>query len=541
MEGSAVSRRKVTRMLKGTKGQIAFGLIFFFLAGLAFSGFALDAGMILYRRSQLQNIAECSALTGADMMIRARNSGKNEQTAWGEAEQIVRELVAVQCANRGLNLQALDVNPDWPDNQDPSTRVLVDAKIKNDLLLSKFATIFVPDVREHFFWTDVSSTAGTSRRPVILSLLIDTTGSMTDPISAAITKTKIEAAREAAVAVIDALDIPQDQIAIIGYAERAYLVQEMTTVKGKENALKSKINALGASGSTNMADAIVMGRKQVEGATMQAGTDYRRIVLLFTDGIPNTGIARFPYPKYGTNAFGNNESFFLDFTKTGSPPKEVFFRNGSLSSTSYSDNPPGFFQGWDPILRQTTGVYAPFQEGPGNVGNTGVPVWCLEKWVYLDSKGEEVIGLTSWNNPSLTPPASIGESDLDYAAGHIYMDMAIREADIVKDISHDRKQGVTFYAVGVGPVIAVDDLGDPYQHAAGEKPVREIFLRKLANDENAAFDHEFIPETSNLNSQQLKGRFYHTRTAEQIRDSFVEIINQELGVVKLVDRAPKKP
>ncbi len=530
-----------TESVRNARGQIAFGLVFFFLAGLAFSGFALDAGMILYRRSQMKNIVECAALTGADALIKGELSE-------GQVEQMVRDFIKLQCDKRGVSfdLQGTNVSFEHPNPQSPTTMVIADSKVKTDLLLSKFANIFSDEAFDSFFWSGVTSAAGTSRRPVILSLLIDTTGSMMSNIPNT-SITKMDAAKQAAIAVVDALDYPQDQLAIISYAEQAVLVQAMTPVKTNVNALKSKIQALQASGSTNIADAIVMGRKQIEGASTTAGTDHRRIVILFTDGIPNTGIARFPDPRDRPDLvplYGDNRAFFLDLTKLGHPPKEIFFRNDYITTTrSTSDNPPGYFEGWDPIGRKRTGVFAPALENYvtpySGVTNSGAAVWCLNTWGYLDSKGNYVVGPQAWD-PEIVAPAPILEADPNYAAGHIYMDMAIREADIVKDISHRWKEGVTFYSVGLGPKITVDDLGDPYQHAGGENAVREIFLRKLANDENAALDHEFIPGRSNLNAEQLKGRFFHTETAEEIRQAFINIINEELRIIRLLDPPKRK-
>jgi len=119
-----------------------------------------------------------------------------------------------------------------------------------------------------------------SQYPLAITLVIDTSGSMgTKPLP-----TPLENAIEAAKTFVDSLSA-QDQVAILGFADSPYIVQEFTSDK---DLLKTKLDSLTATGETTMYDGIV------EGVNLLKNRSERRILVLIADG-RDTGDGKFDF------------------------------------------------------------------------------------------------------------------------------------------------------------------------------------------------------------------------------------------------------
>jgi len=119
-----------------------------------------------------------------------------------------------------------------------------------------------------------------SQNPLAVTLVIDTSrsmGSRTQP-------TPLQNAIEAAKTFIDSLSM-QDQVAVVGFAEAPYIVQEFTSDK---ELLKTQLDSLTAEGETTMYDGIV------EGVNLLKNRSERRILVLIADG-RDTGDGKFDF------------------------------------------------------------------------------------------------------------------------------------------------------------------------------------------------------------------------------------------------------
>lgn len=118
------------------------------------------------------------------------------------------------------------------------------------------------------------------KQPLAIVISVDTSGSM----GGKKTPTPLQNAVQAANVFIESLS-PQDQIAVVGFANAPYVVQEFTSDK---ELLKSKLASLSPGGQTTMYDGIV---KAIE---LLKNRSERKILVLITDG-RDTGDGQFDF------------------------------------------------------------------------------------------------------------------------------------------------------------------------------------------------------------------------------------------------------
>ncbi len=107
-----------------------------------------------------------------------------------------------------------------------------------------------------------------SQEPITTALVIDVSGSMAD-------EHKLEQARDAATAYVDALG-PNDRATLVSFSSQVNLIQDYTPDK---NALKAGIGKLTAQGNTLLYDAISQTAQR-----QSAQTERRKPLIVLTDG-----------------------------------------------------------------------------------------------------------------------------------------------------------------------------------------------------------------------------------------------------------------
>jgi Ca-activated chloride channel family protein len=116
----------------------------------------------------------------------------------------------------------------------------------------------------------------TTRPPVNLALLVDTSGSMEGKA--------IENARAASLALLESL-APEDRLAVVVFHSKAEVLLPSTRINDADmRELRTKIGAMKAEGTTEMSDGLRLALAQVQGHLEHDGVN--RIVLL-GDGVPN--------------------------------------------------------------------------------------------------------------------------------------------------------------------------------------------------------------------------------------------------------------
>ncbi len=157
--------------------------------------------------------------------------------------------------------------------------------VSSDSLIQYSATLdnayYTSTTAESYLYLDIQAgfyqNPDVTRAPLNLALVLDKSGSMKGD--------KIDYVRRAANFIIDNLT-SEDLVSIITYDNQATTVVHSGKVTDKA-ALRSKVNRIGADGSTNLSGGLLNGYQEVKSTYNQ---EYVNRVLLLSDGLANEGI-----------------------------------------------------------------------------------------------------------------------------------------------------------------------------------------------------------------------------------------------------------
>ncbi len=406
------------------KGQSILFSAFLMTAFFVVGGVGVDSANVFLKKFQAQRAVDASAMAG----IARYDNGVTDITTIQNA--------AVQIAK--YNLHQMGVSDSEITNLNATLAIdanrVATLKIDNAIKVPTFFMRFIPGAG---LGTVTINTKSSSRRiPAVISLILDTSGSMAG--------SKIQALKDGANAFVDSFQDNIDQIALINFGYSAKLSKAMAPIK--KTSLHPIINALSADGWTNTAEAVAMGRKQVELADIPTAQVHPvKAIVLFTDGAPNT-----------LRAF---------FTNAKQPP---LTKNYPATSPKY----------WDYT------VYT--ADSPRKVVN---PVTlstvcstltnCFKTFAYLDSReisrpNSSSVSLSSSNTQVIKESYHLPIVETDYA----------------------KAEGITVYTIGLGT--QASEGIDPYQDVNDQEKIKSYFLRRLANAPEGVNDPPFpnLPKDS---------------------------------------------
>jgi len=125
-----------------------------------------------------------------------------------------------------------------------------------------------------------------AQKPKEIVLVLDTSGSMSWDIygNSYGTPKRMDLAKNSAKAFLLSIkNMDNVKVGIVSYAQYSSTKSSLVDVKTNYDALVSKINALSATGSTNIGDAMVRGYKMLEGGNSTS----EKYFIFLTDGAPN--------------------------------------------------------------------------------------------------------------------------------------------------------------------------------------------------------------------------------------------------------------
>ena len=425
------------------KGQSILFASFFTIAILIIGGVSVDSAHLFLSKSKAQRAVDASAMAG----ITQYENGVTSPTEISDASEKMARYNLNQSGIEDAEIQSLDANLDV--DPDRVARLMVESTIN----VPTFFMRLIPGAGLDTITIRVKSIS--KRNPAVISLILDTSGSMSSG--------KIQALKDAANAFVDSFEDGLDEMAVIGFSNRANLLSAMAPVD--KAALHVVINSVSASGWTNIAEALSVGRKQIENTDNDEAV---KAILLFTDGAPNT------YRAY----FLNGKS---PLTKNYPSSSPVYY-----DYIIYSAESPR-----RAIVPQTLAIKC-------SAGSSSFST-CFNNFGYKDSRmntrvGSGTISLSNSNTTIVKESYHLGVIESDYA----------------------KSDGTVIYTIGLGTQATQGN--DVYQNVNDHQAIKSYFLKRVANDPTGKNDPAF-PNLPN-NASHPAGIYFQTPNPADLVDIF---------------------
>lgn len=208
--------------------------------------------------------------------VELRNAGGEVRTAQDEIVLGAQQGATGQTGPIGQDSASATSTPAAPASTAPATTPLqVERR-------TRASTLLVGEETEvAFILTGDTGLCGEQvvRSPLDIALVIDHSGSMGDGAGAGTNLSKMEAAKAAAVAFLEAVELGTDQVAIISFDSSARLERQLDTELGR---LSAAIMALQPAGGTNIADGLLAGLVELNSGRRRQ--DAARVIILLSDG-----------------------------------------------------------------------------------------------------------------------------------------------------------------------------------------------------------------------------------------------------------------
>ena len=459
---------KVLQGLTNKRGQSAITLAMLTISFLLLSGFSLDVANLFIHKTRLQRALDAGGIGG----ISRYKSGITPTTIKDAAIEIAQyNLHEMGFSDSEITELSgtFTVDADQVATLNLSGKVLVNTIFMRLIPNAALATV------------TVSSDATARRNPAVISLVLDISGSMSE---------EIEVLKLAASSFVRSFEEGLDQMAIIAFADMAFLIVPMQPINFA--TFDSPINGLTANGYTGFSDAIAMGRKELEKVNSTIAV---KSMVVFTDGAPTAIRPIFidgktpPLPKnYPPPA---NDQFYdyvalLAHLNQATPPR--LLNPSAVTPTCRNACVPAQL----PLCN--------------NIAN------CLNSFAYNDSRGNpgHFSHIASLNSP-YTEIRKEG------------YDLSIIESDYAKT------DGTTIYSVGLGTEASVSN--DPYQNVNDSSSLKSVLLRRVANDPLTSGDPSFPssdpdPDLTN-NPSHPEGAYFLAENAGEL-DQLFDTIAQRI-------------
>lgn len=418
------------------------------LGGLSVLILMLEIGNLFLTKARLQRAVDAAAVAAGTQLFAGGNAAA--------VEHLAEQLVNYNMLEMGFTTSTAVAQYSLSPNNDAALLKVTGTVNTNTFILGMILPSSVL----------IRAEAETKRPPIILSLVLDLSGSMNSG-------NKLSDLKTAAKSLVGELSEQIDRISLISFSTNAKVVNPMNPVD--KTALYSAIDSLNAVGGTNISDGIVTGKNQIA-SSGAAIPDAVKAMILVTDGDPTSFRARFLSPK-NTSTFPVTVNGYRDYYLTFLPDLRA---------------------AWTKAPNATTAPSCSTSYSASSIKN------CLNNYKYLDSsdrqRGTSITDLTSTN------PAFQREN----------YDLSIVEADAARDLN------IRIYTVGIGNLAPASN--DPYQNIMDQTNIKSYFLRRIANDPVGAADPPF-PGLPYPNTRPA-GKYLQTPDSSQLKGLFAQILQR---------------
>lgn len=263
-------KRTLTKKEKGFV-LLAGSLMLMFTIPIA--GLAIDAGFMYVVKARLAASVDAAALAAARQLSLGQTVAQQESNAVSRAQAFFYANYPASMfntTNRTLNVSVAETGF-------RTRTVTVSGSVDAPMFFSRLATSRPTTV--------VGSVGKASRRDVNVILVLDRSGSMN-------TNGGCSSMRSAAKSFVDLFAHERDVLGMVTYGISYALSYSPTKyfLNGSPT-IKTKIDSITCSGGTGIAQALYKGYEQIITLNEPGALN---VILLFTDGIPNTVSANFP-------------------------------------------------------------------------------------------------------------------------------------------------------------------------------------------------------------------------------------------------------
>ncbi|MCZ2148194.1 MAG: VWA domain-containing protein [Bryobacterales bacterium] len=496
-------------------------------------GLAIDASFLFAVKARLQSATDASALAAA----RSLSVGLTMAEQQGAAVSRAQAFFAANYPPGLFNTTSRNLSVDVAETGFRTRTVTVTAAVDSPLF---FMRILVNSPT-----TIVSATGRASRRDVNVILVLDRSGSMNS-------NGGCPAMRSAAKGFVNLFANQRDRLAMITFGiSYALSYPANMNFKTSSPTLPAVIDTITCSGGTGIAQALFKGYEQIAQINEPGALN---VILLFTDGVPNTVTADFPVNRLDTTRVADNatlpqspkNSRCYDWNNTqrwtkASPylgqqnpswnPTNEFFRGAVYSQEGLSGGgntlmgvvpyiAPGFSDpsgvvtyAYNSAVNPPTQYSSPsntgdcwFQGGRGHNGNsqgtgTGHVQYDIAYYPDRDTYGTSLRSADNFVPVNNFPGSNPYAGKIDVRDKTNMMNAAIAAADNVG--KRIRNQDL---APNVNTVVYTIGLGETQAN-------QETLLKRIANDAASPI----------YDQNKLEGLFVYAPTAADLNAAFVRI------------------
>ena len=464
------------------------GITLFALVG--FTGLAVDLGRSYVIKSNLSKAVDAAALAAA------RTIGEGQSAARDEASKIFN----VNFRNGYLGVTSVQNPPliDFSVAADDSNVITVSSRA---VLPTTFMQI------AGFTNINVSASGQATRRLVDVAFVVDHSGSLSS---------EYDAVKSAAQQFVSYFDPDKDRVALVMFATSTVIMDPINT--GAHGFDKSSLlNHIGGDGiafvSTATAEGLYAGWDQLRSVSSgsQAGL---RVIVLFTDGAPNTFSGQFSVkPCHGCAGAlvpATGALFTADYPAPSGTNKPAVTGLGQIYGTP-SDASLHYVQ----LSPPTGGTGSNYTSGANNnylVVNGDIPSLPLASFHPTHSSSGIPTGFNLYDSSLPGQRVLVGGNGSGYPDHVQNANNAARNlAEIIANAARADTSGsspIRIYTLG---------LGDLLNQNAGSAPeTGTSILMRIAND----------PASPSFNPSQAEGKYYFAGDTSQLASAFEAIRNQ---------------